>query len=96
MLDGEPRRERPAGAGSAAATAGHPPGPRAGPAPGVAIGPAVAHALHAAGATARGAARARVPPGGCWEPLPEGPVGHRHAGEHAQPRRRDHQWRHHP
>lgn len=96
MLDGEPRRERPARAGAATAAAGHPPRPRAGPAAGVAVGPAVAHALDAAGAAARGAARARVPPGGRWEPVPKGPVGHRHAGQHAQPRRRDHHRRHHP
>ena len=97
VLDDETRGERPARAGSAAAAAGHPPGPRAGPAAGVAVGPAVAHALDAAGAAARGAARARVPPGRRWEPVPpKGPVGHRHAGQHAQPRRRDHHRRHHP
>lgn len=96
MLDGEPRRERPARAGPAAAAAGHPPRPGAGPAPRVAVGPAVAHALDAAGAAARGAAWPRVPPRRRREPVPQGPVGHRHAGQHAQPRRRDHHRGHHP
>lgn len=95
VLDDEPRGERPAGAGAAAAAARHPAGAGAGPAARVAVGPAVAHAVDAAGATARGAARARVPPGRGGEAVPEGPVGHGHAGEHAQPRRRDHHRSHH-
>lgn len=95
VLDDEPGRERPSRAGAAAAAARHPPRPRAGPAAGVAVGPAVAEALNAAGAAARGAARARVPPGGRREPVPQGPVGHGHARQHAQPCRRDHQRRHH-
>ena len=96
VLDGEPRGERPSRAGPAAAAAGHPARAGAGPAAGVAVGPAVAQALDPAGAAARGAARARVPPGRRREPVPQRPVRHRQARQHAQPRRRDHHRRHHP
>jgi len=96
VLDGETRGERPSRAGPAAAAAGHPARAGAGPAAGVAVGPAVAQALDPAGAAARGAARARVPPGRRREPVPQRPVRHRQARQHAEPRRRDHHRRHHP
>lgn len=97
LLDEEAGRHGPAGAGSPAAAAALAAGPGAGAAAHVAVGPAVAEALLPAGAGARGAPRARVPPGRRRQPrVSHGPVRHRHARQHPQPRRRDHDRPNHP